>query len=138
MRIVILGAGFGGLSVARGLVRRGVYKKHEIVLVDKAQEFCYMPWLFHCAVGGKVGPSAQTGTYYSQGAAGQGGLAGRQSFVASRDRRRLAWALSHASLSDAVRRLSGSHPVSSAVAKHEKSWCYRRSGRPAMACLTRL
>lgn len=51
MRIVILGAGFGGLSVARGLVRRGVYKKHEIVLVDKAQEFCYMPWLFHCAVG---------------------------------------------------------------------------------------
>ena len=50
-RIVILGAGFGGLSVARLLSRSRVHRRLAITLVDKETESVYTPWLDEVAAG---------------------------------------------------------------------------------------
>jgi len=51
-RIVILGAGFGGLSTANRLVKElGMPDGHEIVVVDKCSHHLYRPWLYEVATG---------------------------------------------------------------------------------------
>lgn len=51
-RIVILGAGFGGLSTANRLVKElGMPDGHEIVVVDKQTHHLYRPWLYEVATG---------------------------------------------------------------------------------------
>lgn len=49
-RIVIIGAGFGGLKTAVSLVRSGILKKgHELVLIDKTPVHSYTPWFYTIA-----------------------------------------------------------------------------------------
>jgi len=51
-RIVILGAGFGGLTAAVRLSKRlGKRKRCEIVVVDKMTHHLYRPWLYEVATG---------------------------------------------------------------------------------------
>lgn len=50
-RVVILGGGFGGLSVARRLVRMRVRKQLAITLVDREAESVYTPWIHEVASG---------------------------------------------------------------------------------------
>lgn len=50
-RVVILGAGFGGLSVARLLSRSRAHRHFAITLVDKETESVYTPWLHELAAG---------------------------------------------------------------------------------------
>jgi len=51
-RIVILGAGFGGLSTANRLVKElGMPDGHEIVVIDKHTHHLYRPWLYEVATG---------------------------------------------------------------------------------------
>src|SRR5688572_17047339 len=51
-RIVILGAGFGGLSAAVGLSKRlGKRSGCEIVVIDKHTHHLYRPWLYEVATG---------------------------------------------------------------------------------------
>lgn len=47
-RVVIVGAGIGGLTTALSLARRD--KQIDIVLVDKAETHVYTPWLYDVAV----------------------------------------------------------------------------------------
>lgn len=57
-RIVILGAGFGGLTAAVRLSKRlGKRKNCEIVVVDKHTRHLYRPWLYEAATG--EAPEAQ-------------------------------------------------------------------------------
>lgn len=48
-RVVIVGGGFGGVSVARQLVRRASRKDLEIVIVEERAEHVYTPWLYEVA-----------------------------------------------------------------------------------------
>lgn len=48
-RVVIVGGGFGGVSVARQLARRSSRKDIEIVLVDDKHAHVYTPWLYEVA-----------------------------------------------------------------------------------------
>lgn len=51
-RIVILGAGFGGLSTAVGLSKRlGKRRGGEVVIIDKHTHHLYRPWLYEVATG---------------------------------------------------------------------------------------
>lgn len=50
-RVVILGGGFGGLSVARRLLRMRVQKHLAITIVDQCEESIYTPWLHEVASG---------------------------------------------------------------------------------------
>lgn len=55
-RIVILGAGFGGLRVAMQLgkaVKRGSLKDHEVILIDKNDYHTYTPTLYEAATTSK-------------------------------------------------------------------------------------
>lgn len=48
-RIVIVGGGFGGVSVARQLAKRIARKDIEIVLIDDREAHVYTPWLYEVA-----------------------------------------------------------------------------------------
>ena len=51
-RIVVLGAGFGGLTTAVALSKRlGKRPACEIVVVDKHTHHLYRPWLYEVATG---------------------------------------------------------------------------------------
>lgn len=50
-RVVILGGGFGGLSVARRLLRMRVRNRLAITIVDQHEESVYTPWLHEVASG---------------------------------------------------------------------------------------
>ena len=50
-RLVILGGGFGGLSVARRLFRKRLGDRIAITIVDQHQESVYTPWLHEVAAG---------------------------------------------------------------------------------------
>jgi NADH:ubiquinone reductase (H+-translocating) len=50
-RIVIVGGGFGGAYCARGLVRAGVGREAEIVLVDRHNYFLFYPLLVEAGIG---------------------------------------------------------------------------------------
>ncbi len=50
-RIVILGGGFGGLSVAKRLLRARLGDRVAITIVDQHQESVYTPWLHELAAG---------------------------------------------------------------------------------------
>ncbi len=50
-RIVILGGGFGGLSVARRLLRKRLGDRIAITIVDQHEESVYTPWLHEVASG---------------------------------------------------------------------------------------
>ncbi len=45
-RVVILGAGFGGLMTAIHLAKRTSKKAVDIVVIDKSDEHVYTPWLY--------------------------------------------------------------------------------------------
>jgi len=61
-RIVILGAGFGGLSTAIELSKRvGKRKDCEIVVVDKQTHHLYRPWLYEVATGEASEAQLKTG-----------------------------------------------------------------------------
>lgn len=48
-RVVIVGGGFGGLSVAKQLARRSSREQIEIVLVEERSAHVYTPWLYEVA-----------------------------------------------------------------------------------------
>lgn len=48
-RVVIVGGGFGGVSVARQLARRASRKDLEIVLIEERDVHVYTPWLYEVA-----------------------------------------------------------------------------------------
>jgi NADH:ubiquinone reductase (H+-translocating) len=48
-RVVIVGGGFGGVSVARQLARRSSREQVEIVLVEERSAHVYTPWLYEVA-----------------------------------------------------------------------------------------
>lgn len=48
-RVVIVGGGFGGVSVARQLARRVSRKNLEIVLIEERDAHVYTPWLYEVA-----------------------------------------------------------------------------------------
>lgn len=48
-RVVIVGGGFGGVSVARQLARRTSRKNVEIVVIEEREEHVYTPWLYEVA-----------------------------------------------------------------------------------------
>lgn len=48
-RVIIVGGGFGGISVARQLARRSKRKEVEIVVVEERSEHVYTPWLYEVA-----------------------------------------------------------------------------------------
>lgn len=48
-RVVIVGGGFGGVSVARQLARRTSRKDLEIVIIEEREEHVYTPWLYEVA-----------------------------------------------------------------------------------------
>ncbi len=48
-RVVIVGGGFGGISVARQLARRVSRKQLEIVIIEERNEHVYTPWLYEVA-----------------------------------------------------------------------------------------
>lgn len=50
-RVVILGGGFGGLSVAQRLLKKRLGDKVAITIVDQHQESVYTPWLHELAAG---------------------------------------------------------------------------------------
>ncbi len=50
-RVVILGGGFGGLSVAQRLLRKQLGETIAITIVDQHQESVYTPWLHELAAG---------------------------------------------------------------------------------------
>jgi NADH:ubiquinone reductase (H+-translocating) len=50
-RVVILGGGFGGLSVAQRLLRKRLGDRIAITVVDRHQESVYTPWLHEVAAG---------------------------------------------------------------------------------------
>ncbi len=51
-RIVIVGGGFGGFSVARRLVRSSVSNRIAVTIVDPSSASVYTPWLYEVASGG--------------------------------------------------------------------------------------
>ena len=48
-RVIIVGGGFAGVSVARQLAKRSSRKAVEIVLIDERSEHVYTPWLYEVA-----------------------------------------------------------------------------------------
>ncbi len=51
-RIVIVGGGFGGFSVARRLLRSSISNRIAVTIVDPSSASVYTPWLYEVASGG--------------------------------------------------------------------------------------